>query len=96
MHISLIAEIGKHDSPDDIAHHSLLPVVLTPVDIRTAGLASTVDDTSWLEVVKDRFHCWQVLHASGGAEDGLALALEERVQVAANPAIAAGEKKAVV
>lgn len=96
VHVSLVAQVRQHDGADDIAHHSLLSVIFTPVDVRAAGLASAVDDTSGLEVVEDSLHGWQILHASCGAEDNLALTLEQRVQMAADPAIAAGKEEAVV
>jgi hypothetical protein len=95
MDTSLMAQLGQHESPDYITAHSLEPIVLAPVDVRTSGLTGTVNHVSRLELVEDLIHLSRVLHAVVGGMDSLALRIEQVSKVAADPAFAACKKKAV-
>jgi hypothetical protein len=95
MHSLLIAQFGQHQRPDDIAAHRLDPVALAPVDVRPSGLAGAVDDASRAELVEDLAHARLVFHADLGGVHDLALGFEQGCEVAADPALAAGEEEAV-
>lgn len=95
VHAPLMAQLRQHQSAYHIATHCLDPVVLAPVDIGPSSLTSAVDGVSRLEFVEDLSHLGRVLHAVVGGMDSLALRIEQAFQVAADPALAAGEEEAV-
>lgn len=95
VHSLFIAQLGQHQRSDDIAAHRLDPVALAPVDVRPSGLAGAVDDASRSELVEDLAHARLVFHADFGGVHDLALGFEQSREVAADPALAAGEEEAV-
>lgn len=95
MHSSLMAQLGQQQRSDNIAAHRLNPVVFAPVDVWPSGFAGAVDDSSWPEVVEDLTHARLVFHADVGGVYSFALGLEQAFEVAADPALAAGEEEAV-
>ena len=95
MHVPLMAQLRQHQRSYNIAAHCLNSVVFAPVDVGPSGLTSAVDDVSRLELIEDRVHLGRVLHAVVGGMDSLALRIEQALEVAADPALAAGEKEAV-
>lgn len=95
VHASFVAQFRQHQSSYHVAAHRLDSVVFAPVDVGPSGLASAVDDVSRLEFVKNLIHLGRVLHAVVGGMDSLALRIEQALEVAADPALAAGEKEAV-
>jgi hypothetical protein len=95
MHASFVAQLGQHQSSYHVATHCLHSVVFAPVDVGTSSLAGTIDYMSRLELVEDLVHLCRVLHAVVGSMDSLALRIEKVSEVATDPALAAGEEKAV-
>lgn len=69
VHASLLALIGQDQRPDHVGADCLELVVFAPVDVRTTGLASTVDNVRWFDLVEDFTHLALVLHADGGGAD---------------------------
>lgn len=96
MHAPLVAQLCQHQSSNHVAAHGFDSVVFAPVDVGTSGLTGTIDDVSWLELVKDLVHLGRVLHAVVGGMNGFALRVEKVSEMAADPALAAGKKKAIV
>lgn len=96
MNLLLETTICQVESADDIASDGLLLVILAPVDIWPAGAASAVKYMRWLNSLKLLDHRLPVLHADGGSEDFLALALQESFEMASNPSLASPDEVDIV
>lgn len=81
-------DIGQVQGTDDIAADGLLLVVLAPIDVGATSAASTVKNVSWLDSLDLSNDSLTVLHADSGGSNGLALALEESLEVTSNPSCA--------
>ena len=88
--------VGQVESTDDIASDSLLFVIFTPVDIRTAGTTSTVEDVGGLDLSEFLHDGFSILHSNSGSKDHLALALQKGLQVPSNPSFASPDKENIV
>ena len=93
MDASLGALVCQQKGANHIAAHRLWPVTFAPVDVRSAGLASSVDDVSRLFLVKYFGHCSQVFHSRFGRADILALLEQQLVKVTSDPAAFAPDEE---
>lgn len=89
------AAVGQIKGSDDIGSHGILLVILTPVDIRATGAASGVENMGGLDAVELFEDLLAVLHANGGGVNLLALSLEDRLEMAGHPALAAPDQETV-
>jgi len=85
--------VSQVEGADDVASDGLLLVVLAPIDIRTSGAASTVEDVGWLDSLKLSDDSLAVLHAHCGSGDSLALALEKSLEMASDPSLASPDEE---
>jgi len=81
----LVADICQVQGTDNIISNGLFLMVLTPIDVGSASRTSSVEDVGGLVFLDFSNNSFSVLHANGGREDLLALALEESLQVTSNP-----------
>lgn len=80
--------IGQVQGADDIAADGILLVVLAPIDVGATSAASTVENVGWLNSLELGNDSLTVLHADSGGSNGLALALEESLEMTGNPSCA--------
>jgi len=90
-----VAAVGQVQSPDHVGAHRLLLVVLAPVDVGAAGAAGCVEDVRGLYAVELGQDALAVLHADRRRKHLLALLLQDALQVARHPALAAPDEEAV-
>jgi hypothetical protein len=88
--------VGQIEGTDDIASDGSLFVGLTPIDIRTAGAASSVKDVGRLDLLKLGEDRLAVFHTNGGGENFLSLLLKERLEVAGDPALTSPDEESVL
>jgi len=81
------AAVCQVQGANDIASDGGLPVILTPVDVRSARATSTIENVGWFDSFKHFHDISPVFHADRRLLDGLALAFEELVQVACDPTV---------
>jgi hypothetical protein len=87
------ATVCQIQSADDVAANGGFLVVLAPVDVRSACAAGTVEDVGWTDALEHLHHAFTVFHPDCGLRDSLALAFEELVQMACDPAITTPDKE---
>lgn len=89
------AAVGQVQCANDVGAHSLLLVVLTPVDIGPSCAAGSIEDVGRLDALELSDDGLAVLHANRGCVYFLALFFENRLQVAGHPALATPDEEAV-
>lgn len=88
---------GRHvQRPDQIAGQRLLPVILAPVDIRSAGDARTVEDMGWRDAFELFLHRIAVFHPYGRRMHDSSVTAEECLEVAGHPAAATPDEEDMV
>lgn len=95
VNTSLGALIGQRQSANDVGANRLLLVVLAPVNVGSASAARGVEDVRGLDLVEHLGDTGDIFHADSGAGNLLALLLEELLEVASHPALAAPDEEAV-
>src|ERR1700733_14286964 len=81
------AAVCQVQGANDITSNGGFFVILTPVDIWPARTTSAIENVGWSDSFKHFHDIFPILHADRRLLNGLALAFEEFVQVARDPAI---------
>ena len=87
------AAVGQVEGANDVGAHGLLLVVLAPVDVGPSSAAGAVQDMGRANPVQFRLDGLPILHTDRGHVDLFALALQDLLQVAGYPALAAPDKE---
>lgn len=87
------ATIRQVQSSDDVGTDGILLVVLAPVDVGPSSAAGAVQDMGWANPVQFGLDGLPILHTDRGHVDLFALALQDLLQVAGYPALAAPDKE---
>jgi hypothetical protein len=89
------AAIGEVHGAYNIRAHGSLLVVLAPVDVWTPRATGGIENMRRLDFVEKLQHGFAILHPYGRGHDVFALALQQRFEVAGDPAVACGARSAL-
>ncbi len=89
------AAVSQVQSPNDIRTHRLLLMVFAPVDIGSSSTASAVQYMGWTNLLQLRLDGLSVLHTNRCRINFVALALQDLLKMAGNPALASPDEKSM-
>lgn len=96
MYTTLRTRISEIQRANHIAADGGSFVVFAPIYIGATCATCTVHDVSGFDSVELGNDGFAVFHADGGGMDGFALVLEEDLEVAGDPAVAAPDQEYVL